>query len=410
MSGREAAALLGIKRETLYAYASRGLLRSEPVGRGPERRYRRDDLERLKARRDARAGHGPVAAGALRWGEPVLASALTAIGPEGPRYRGHPATALAASASFEAAAELLWTGAIPTEAPAWRAPDLGLPASSLRAFLSPESHPLATLAIAVPALGAADPASRLAPGPVPADHAPELCRARVLILRMAALLGFAQDPRRARASLRAGSVARAILVSLGARPSKAAERAIDQVLVLLADHELNASTFAVRIAASAKADLYACVCAGLATASGPRHGGASDRIEALVAEAATPAGARTLVRARVRRGQAIPGFGHTLYPEGDPRCPPLLRAAHAHAPELPALATLDALMGEVHAQGGDSPTVDCGLVAVCLALGLPPGSAAALFAVGRAAGWVAHVLEQREQGFLLRPRARYVGV
>jgi citrate synthase len=227
---------------------------------------------------------------------------------------------------------------------------------------------------------------------------------------MAALLGFTRDPRRARAALRAGSVARAALVSLGVRPSRAAERAIDQALVMLADHELNASTFAVRIAAGAKADLYACVSAGLATASGPRHGGSCDRVEALLAEAATPAGARAIVRARVRRGQAIPGFGHTLYPEGDPRCPPLLRTAAALAPDLLARATLDALMDEVHVQGGDAPTVDCGLVAVCLAAGLPPGSAAALFAVGRAAGWVAHVLEQREAGFMLRPRARYVGV
>ena len=71
VTGREAAALLGVKRETLYAYASRGLLRSEPGEHGRERRYHREDLERLKARHDARSGHGPVAAGALRWGEPV---------------------------------------------------------------------------------------------------------------------------------------------------------------------------------------------------------------------------------------------------------------------------------------------------------------------------------------------------
>ena len=99
LSGREAAALLGVKRETLYAYASRGLLRSEPGGPGRGRRYNREDLERLRARSDARSGHGPVAAGALRWGEPVLESALTAIEAAGPRYRGHASAELSASAA-----------------------------------------------------------------------------------------------------------------------------------------------------------------------------------------------------------------------------------------------------------------------------------------------------------------------
>ncbi|MDC0676049.1 helix-turn-helix domain-containing protein, partial [Nannocystis radixulma] len=119
VSGKEAAALLGVKRETLYAYASRGLVRSEPGGAGRERRYSRDDLERLKARRDARSGHGPVAAGALRWGEPVLESALTAIEAAGPRYRGRPAVELAEATSFEAVAELLWSGVLPEQAPRW---------------------------------------------------------------------------------------------------------------------------------------------------------------------------------------------------------------------------------------------------------------------------------------------------
>jgi citrate synthase len=420
LSGAEAAALLGIKRETLYAYASRGLLRSEPSGHGRERRYRRADLERLKARSDARTGHGPVAAGALRWGEPVLESSLTAIGAGGPLYRGHAATTLAESRSFEAVAELLWSGSLPDEPPAWRAANLGVRAGPLRALLPPGTHPLATLALAVPALGAVDPGRLDAAnvgkqGPHPTVSAAELrpaelARARVLIVRMAALLGFPVDPGRVRAALAGGGgVARTLLVGLGAHPSARAERAVNQALVLLADHELNASTFAVRIAASAKADLYACVSAGLATASGPRHGGASDRVEALVAQAGSPAGARAEVLGRTRRGEAVPGFGHVLYPEGDPRAPPLLRAAVELAPQGGPLRTLLALLEAMRAQGGDPPTVDCGLVALTLALGLPPGSAAAIFAVGRAAGWVAHVFEQREEGFLLRPRARYVG-
>lgn len=402
LSGAEAAALLGIKRETLYAYASRGLVRSEPGGRGRARRYRRDDLLRLQARHDARAGHGPVAASALRWGEPVLASALTSIDARGLRYRGHTAVELAETSSFEAVAELLWSGTLPEGPVTWRAAGLGLPPRSLSALLPEGAHPLATLALAVPALAAADPRRFDAP---PSE---EKARARELIPRMAALLGFAADPSRARVAVR-GSVARAVLVGLGATASPEAERAVNQALVLLADHELNASAFAVRVTASAGADLYACISAGLAAASGPLHGGSCDRVEALVREASSASSARAFVRERVRRGEALPGFGHPLYPEGDPRAAPLLRAASALAPDHAPLRTLLAILDAARSLGLEAPTVDFGLVAVALALRLPPGTAASIFAMGRTAGWVAHTLEQREAGFLLRPRARYVG-
>jgi citrate synthase len=109
LSAREAARFLGVKLATLYAYASRGLVRSTPAGTGGQRRYAAQDLERLKARHDARRGHAPVAAGALRWGEPVLASALTAIREDGPHYRGQSAASLAAGGvRFESVAEDGW--------------------------------------------------------------------------------------------------------------------------------------------------------------------------------------------------------------------------------------------------------------------------------------------------------------
>jgi citrate synthase len=184
---------------------------------------------------------------------------------------------------------------------------------------------------------------------------------------------------------------------------------VDRALVVSADHELNASAFAVRVAASAGADLYACVCAGLAALSGPRHGGSCDRVEALVAEAGREARAAAVVRGRMRRGEAIAGFGHPLYPGGDPRAEVLLETARDLAPRAPALATVAALIDAMRDAGREPPTIDVGLVAIAAVLDLPPGSAAGLFAVGRSAGWIAHALEQREAGFLLRPRARYTG-
>lgn len=403
LTGKQAAALLGVKRETLYAYASRGLVRSEPGGPGRERRYSREDLERLKARRDARAGHGPVAAGALRWGEPVLESALTAIDPGGPRYRGHPATELAASRSFEAVAELLWSGVLPDSEPRWDAAGLGLRGPSLAALLPDEAPPLMTLALAVPALGAADPDR------YNAASEPERSRARALILRMAALAGAGNDAARARAALAEGSVARALLVSLAVRPTARAQQLVDRALVLSADHELNVSAFAVRVAASAGADLYACVSAGLAALSGPRHGGMVDRVEALLAEAGKPERARAVLQERARRGEEIPGFGHPLYPAGDPRASTLIASATEYAPKSPTLRTLQAIVEAMREAGREPPSLDTGLAAIGAALGLPPRTAVSLFALGRTAGWLAHAFEQRAAGFLLRPRARYVG-
>jgi citrate synthase len=404
IGGKEAAALLGVKRETLYAYASRGLVRSEPSGSGRARRYSREDLERLKARHDARAGHGPVAAGALRWGEPVLESALTAIdAAEGPRYRGRAATELAAAASFEAVAEWLWTGATADPAARWRVDGPGLRVPSLTALLPDGAPPLETLALVVPALGAAD-AERFVSAPEA-----ERGRARALIVRMAAFAGAGRGAARVRPALAADDVAGALLTSLGAPAGPRARRLVGQALVLSADHELNASAFAVRVAASAGADLYACVSAGLAALSGPRHGGGVDRVEALAGEVGRPARAREVVQERARRGEELPGFGHPLYPAGDPRAARLLAAADEHAPRSPRVRTIAAVARAMRDAGREPANLDLGLAAVGAALGLPPRAAVAMFAVGRAAGWIAHAFEQRAAGFLLRPRARYVG-
>jgi citrate synthase len=404
LGAREASALLGVKRATLYAYASRGLVRSEPApGAKRARVYLREDVERLKIRHDARAGHGPVAAAALRWGEPVLESALTAIDARGPRYRGHLATELAQHLAFESVAELLWTGALTESTPPWPASSPGARLAPMAALV-PVGTPIATaLGIAVAVLGVTDTARFGAP------FGEETARARRLVRYMAALAGLGLGPAHVLAALRERSVARVLLVALGARPTARAERAMNRALVLLADHELNASAFTGRIAASAGADLYACVCAGLATLSGPRHGGMVGRIEALVAEARRPERARSVLHERAERGEEIPGFGHPLYPAGDPRGAMLLDDAAVLAPKNRTIKTLLALAEAMKDAGRPAPTVDVGIVAIASALGLPRGSGVAIFAVGRAAGWIAHVFEQRASGALLRPRARYIG-
>lgn len=396
-----AAALLGVKRQTLYAYVSRGLVR-RVCGPDGVRRYAREDLLRLRARHDARAGHGPAAAGALRWGEPVLASAITAIGPEGPRYRGQSALTLAQRGTpFEAVAELLWTDTLPSTRPRFAAAPL--PAGKLRPLLPRTPSPFFILQLGVSHLRARDPAPWL--GALDG----ELARARTLCRTLADALALSESAAIQAAVRAAPSVAEAVALALGGRCDRRSLGALEQALVLSADHELNASSFTARIAASAGADLYTCVGAALGTLSGPRHGGACDRVEALLQDCGTPARARTLVKVRASRGEELPGFGHRLYPGGDPRARRLLTVARELGRGRRTLHLIEALTEAYGAMGGEPPALDLGLVAVAAATGLRAGGASALFALGRIAGFVAHVLEQRQEPALLRPRARYVG-
>jgi citrate synthase len=405
LTAREAAALLGVKLPTLYAYTSRGLIRSVAGPKGRTRRYLRADLERLRARRDARAGHGPVAAGALRFGEPVLDTRITAIDPElGPIYRGRPAAQLAAQGTpFEAVCELLWSGASPgdsAEPVRWPATDTLPNVDSLARLLPETSTPLERWAASLPRVAAHDP-GRFASRPESV-----LPRARRLMRRMAAALVPRLEAARIQDVLAAPSMALAVARALGAPARPEVASALDRALVLCADHELNASAFAARVAASTDADLYACVSAALAALSGPKHGGAADRIEVLIEEIGEPARAEHVVHERARRGETIEGFGSRIYPRGDPRGVALLGWAEVLAPSARSVCSCRALVDAMSASGV-GPTIDLGLVALASALELPRGSAVGLFAIARCGGWVAHTLEQYEAGYLLRPRARY---
>jgi citrate synthase len=409
LSAREAAALLDVKLPTLYAYVSRGQLQSAPGLRGPARLYARADVERLKARHRARAGHGAVAAGALRFGEPTLESALTEIAADGPHYRGQAAVELAArGVRFEAVAELLWSGELGSEpwppyatrARRGEPADPALPYGELAKWVPSSTAMWHALPLAVAALSLRDRARFDAP------QAAELRRARRLIRCMAASLAIVRGARQVERALSAESIASTLAIALGAHHRPALCRRLDQLLVLCADHELNASSFAARVAASTGADLYACVGAALGALSGPKHGGASDRVEALAAETGAPSRAPEALYERTRRGDAIPGFGHPLYPDGDPRAAFILAGVRPRTRRGRAVEALAAAMRRARRE---APNVDFALVAAAEALGLGPGAAAAIFAVGRSAGWVAHVFEQRQAGYLMRPRARYVG-
>ncbi|MFO0694643.1 MAG: citrate/2-methylcitrate synthase [Polyangiales bacterium] len=398
-----AIALLGVKRETLYAYASRGLVETRPEPGTRRRRYRLADLERLRARHDARAGHAAVAASALRWGEPVLDSAITELAATGPRYRGVDAVGLALEgARFEDVAELLFTGR-PSTGARWASRGRAPSARALASLLPRGSRPIDALTVALPALALAD-ADRF-----DRTAEPTLASARSAIFELSALVGLFEGADRVAKAREQETVAKRLAVALGASPSPRTVSAIERALVLSADHELNPSSFGCRVAASTGADLHACFGAALGCMLGVVHGGQTGRIESLVDEVGRPDRAIEVLRERMRRGEEIPGFGHPLYPEGDPRTPPLLALARELGARRNGARTLLSVVDAMELAGHPRPTIDLGTVAIAEALGLPRGSALVLFTLGRTAGWVAHVLEQRAQGFVLRPRARYVG-
>jgi citrate synthase len=408
VSAAEATRLLRIKPQTLYTYVSRGLVRS--VGQlGDKRRlYHREDIQNARARGLARRGHGAAAEGAMRWGgQPVIDTAITEITPEGPRYRGRLALDLArAGTSFESAAELLWTGVLQHAPQRWRhgALPAGFAArldSATRA--GPALPILHRFALAAGLLGA----GATVRGEIGRGYT--LSAGRDLVLVLAGCLGYLARRPAFRTPPDETGVAEFAARTLLARPSAQAIDAIDRALVLSADHELSSSTFAARVAASTGVELRACVQAALLTHSGATLGGGCDIAEDLLHDASTRADVRQRLATVEKAGQRIPGFNLPLYPKGDPRARYLLELARSLESRSPRARTIFAFIEEAEARLELRPSIEVGLVALAAALGLPERSAGALWALGRSAGWIAHVVEQRFAGFVLRPRARYGG-
>jgi citrate synthase len=345
----------------------------------------------LVQRRDGRRDPGRAARQALHWGTPILETEISLISEGEIFYRGWKVSELARGSTFEDVAALLWGepgGALPDAVPALPS---GFAAISRAARDLPA---LEAFQMTLSAAAAHDPSAwDLAPGSVRAAGA------RILRLLAAVATGAAPSRRPL-----AGVLAR------GWAPGDAAARAIlEAALVLWADHELNVSTFTARCVASANANPYAVVVAGISALRGPLHGGATEQVEALFDEVREPERARAVLEARLRRGERIPGFGHALYPGIDPRARVLLDLLRQSKPGCAGLALADAVADSCFALVGKHPNVDFAGGAMARALALPRGAPLATFGIARSAGWIAHALEQYAEGRLIRPRARYVG-
>lgn len=441
-----AAERLGIKPATLYAYVSRGVVQRRHSEDGRRSLFSAEEIERL-ARRGRPRAQPP---------ELVIESAVTSLGVDRPYYRGADALALARTAAFETVAEWLWTGdpgvwrrpapgerrltpdgrrSEPGEEPGaapggWRfEPEDGLRAAvAAQRGLPGDLMPLDRLQVVVTVLGASDSLRyQLDPGSVTAT-------ARRLIAGLVDALPPLGEPQ-------GDTIAERLWSRLCPHPATPGLLgALRAALVLLADHELAASTLAARVAASAKADPYAVVLTGLGVLGGPLHGGASYAAERLLDEIGHPGEAPRVIGERVRRGERIPGFGHSVYKNGDARGALLLdliRKAVAAtgtrtAPGPPAeharrgeparpgdpgeavlrpdrIEVVDAVLAEMRRRRLPHPNVDLALATLVTVSGMTRGAGEAVFAVARAAGWLAHAMEEYRRGSLLRLRASYTG-
>ena len=398
MTAAEAAETLGISRATLYAYVSRGLLRSTPGAGSRQNRYPADDVRRLARRKADGRRAGKVAQKVLDWGVPVLESSITLIADGRLFYRGHDAVELARDATLEDVAALLWECAPRRIADAPGAPIASAQWSAWLKLWGAHT-PLERSLVLLPAAAAQMPRIWAQSRDAQIDTGAVLMR-----LLAAALMSAAPSNE---------PLHRQFAHAWGLR-GRAPAGLLRAALVLCADHELNASTFTVRCITSTGMHLFGAAAGGLAALGGPRHGGGTMRVAALLDDAARAPDLHRFLAERLapdERGVAapLPGFGHPLYPDGDPRARLLLDLLGAHTAARAQMSELDALIRAVADTTGARPTVDFALAALERVLNLRRGAAFALFAAARVTGWIAHALEQSADGRLIRPRARYVG-
>lgn len=397
LTTQEAARRLGVKPATLYAYVSRGLITRERSRDGRGSLFRTADVEALAVR----GGRAPAATDPE---PPAIRTGLTLM--EGDRlyFRGRDAAGLAERHTYEWVAEWLWSGREPDEGTqsVFAASAASLRAARAAAAALPERARVTDrFRAAVTAVAVADPLGH--------DLRPDgvLTTARGLVPAM-----VRAAPRLDGADEAGDAPIAALLWPRLARTSAtpAALHALQQALVLLADHDIAASTYAARVAASARAHPYAVVAAGLAALDGPMHGGAGALARRLITDAldgGDPAGA---IAARLRDDGRLPGFGHLIYRQRDPRAEVLLRAAG----ELPdpdgvreTARTLSTLAAE---RLGTFPNVDFALALLARLCDLRPDAEEAVFAVARTTGWIAHALEEYQAPPVRhRPRGRYTG-
>ena len=395
LSTKEAAELLGVKPETVYAYVSRGQLSSRRVPGGRGSTFDADEVAAL-ARRNRRESGGSPGSG----GELSVRTRITLIDTDRYYFRGVDATELAARHSYEEVAEWLWTGQL-RPGIAFTAPKSTVAVARRVVDALPEhTTPTDRLRVAAIAAAAADP--------LRFDLSEEavLGTARVLIPTLVAALPPVRHGHRD-----TGPLAHRLWARLtGWTADEASLRILDTALALLVDHDLAASTLAVRVAASARAHAYAAVSAGLGVLEGPLHGAASGLAHRMLLDVLEHGSAAPVVADELRAGRRIPGLGHRLYRGEDPRARALFGLLEEIPKAEPALAAARDIVATTARHTPLHANVDLALAVFTASFGMPATAGETIFAVARTAGWIAHALEEYgERPLRMRPSGHYVG-
>jgi citrate synthase len=331
-------------------------------------------------------------------------------------YAGYDIADLAAHASFEETIHLLHHLELPTAAQLEATvATLGAesvldePLVGLIGTLAERTGPMTTLRTAVSAAAALDPDDE-------ESAAANLRRAYRLIAKTPQIVATYQRLRTGADAVEPredlGMAANFLYALTGKEPDPEVARDFDVVLVLYADHTLNASTFAGRVAAATLADMYAAATAAVATLQGPLHGGAIEGVRQMLEEIGSPDRARDWVRARLAARQKVMGFGHRVYKTWDPRATVLHDIAERLGRRFGDTRWFDIsvrVQDAVMEAKTLYPNVDFYTASVYSALGLPPDLYTPLFATARMAGWTAHIREQYADNRLIRPDSEYIG-
>lgn len=404
MSREEVVAALEIKPSTLYAYVSRGLLRRVRDHGRRKSMYLREDVERLAARRPGLPTREEVAAGALRWGLPVISTSISCIKEDGPVYRNRKASELAKSGvSFEAVAHLLLTGLWQPGIETW--PIVEMP-PDVRRVLSSElrdvepadiSKLFARIVLTLGMKGRGQHEMTVATGEC----------ARLIIQTLSGCFGALLPQQKFVGQKNGESVAEHVLRAVGCTPSVQSKSAVNQLLIILADHEMATASFVSRITASTNSDLFCCVASALCAHAGSSMVAATSNIDERLFSQLSRKNWGEMLELAQCKGTTLFGFNHPLYPKGDPRADYLLELSATLKPVDGKVPLLLGFLRSAREESGLQPGIAVALAVFARAIGMPPGSAAALWMLSRTAGWMAHAIEQRAQAFMLRPRARY---
>ena len=333
-------------------------------------------------------------------------------------YRGIDIHDLAANSTFEETAYLLWQCQLPTRTELEVLEDRlsccrDLPHGVIRMILDlPQTaEPMMVLRTAVSALGMFDP------GGAEHHHDVDLSRAILLTSRVPTVVAYHHRTRQKLPPIEPRhdlSLAANFLYMLsGEVPTKHAARVLDQCLILHADHELNASTFAGRVAAATLSDLYSSITAAIGTLSGPLHGGANERVMEMLDRIGERSRVEDYIKHMLEAGGKVPGFGHRVYKTQDPRAFELAKLSASLADETGEKKWYEmsrAIEQFMIKEKGINANVDLYSASVYHMLGIPTDIFTPVFAISRMAGWTAHVLEQYENNRLIRPRAEYTGL